>query len=98
MFVVFLKFSANRSRAREWMAAHNAWLQRGFEEGVFAASGSLQEQQGGCVLAHGLDRARLEQRLGEDPFIVHDVVSAEIVEVAISRVEPRLAFLMETAA
>lgn len=46
MFVVLLKFSTNKSRAGEWMSDHKAWLQKGFDDGVFMASGSLQGQQG----------------------------------------------------
>ena len=93
MFVVLLKFSTQKSRAGEFMAEHKAWLQRGFDEGIFVASGSLQEQGGGCVMAHGLDAAALRQRLNEDPFVVHDVVSTEVIDVALSRSEPRLDFL-----
>ncbi|AKJ31266.1 YciI family protein [Caldimonas brevitalea] len=98
MFVVLLRFSANRSQAGAWMAAHKAWLQRGFDEGVFLASGSLQGQGGGAILAWGLDSAALQRRLAEDPFVVHDIVSAEVVDVALSKADPRLAFLMETRA
>ena len=93
MFVVLLKFSTQKSRAGEFMAEHKAWLQRGFDEGIFLASGSLQGQAGGCVMAHGLDAAALRQRLNEDPFVVHDVVSTEVIDVALSRSEPRLDFL-----
>lgn len=93
MFVVLLKFSANRSRAGEWMDAHNAWLQRGFDDGVFVASGSLQGQQGGAILARSLDATSLQQRLSEDPFVAHDVVSVEMIDVALSKVDPRLEFL-----
>ena len=93
MFVVLLKFSANRSRAGEWMDAHKAWLQRGFDDGVFVASGSLQGQQGGAILARSLDATSLQQRLSEDPFVAHDVVSVEMIDVALSKVDPRLEFL-----
>jgi uncharacterized protein YciI len=97
MFVVFLKFSIHKSRAGEFMAEHKAWLQRGFDEGVFMASGSLGQQGGGCILVHGLDAASLKQRLDADPFVVHGVVQADITEVALSKAEPRLDFLLAAA-
>ena len=40
MFIVYLKFSANRSRAGEFMDGHNAWLKAGFDDGVFVLAGS----------------------------------------------------------
>lgn len=43
MFIVLLKFADQRSRAAEWMQAHKAWLQKGFDDGVFLASGSLAD-------------------------------------------------------
>ncbi|HET8870586.1 MAG TPA: YciI family protein [Aquabacterium sp.] len=94
MFVVMLKFSSNRARAGEWMAAHKAWLQKGYDEGKVVASGSLQDAQGGCILVQGDDRLALDQLLSEDPFVVNDVVRAEIVEFALSKADPRLGFLL----
>lgn len=93
MFVVSLRFSANRSRAPELMAAHNAWIQRGFEDGVFLLTGGLNAGEGGAVLAHGLTRADLDARVAEDPFVVADVVRAEILDIAPGRTDPRLAFV-----
>lgn len=98
MFVVQLKFSTNKALAGEWMNAHKAWLQKGFDEGVFIASGSLQGQQGGCVLARGLSRTALDQRLSEDPFVANDVVRAEVIDFAVSKTDSRLSVLMEPSA
>lgn len=35
MFVMLLRLTERRSLARQFMAAHNAWIQRGFDDGVF---------------------------------------------------------------
>lgn len=93
MFIALLKFSANRARAGDFMEGHKAWLKRGFEDGVFLLAGSLPPGVGGGVLVHGIDREALEARLGEDPFVAEDVVTAEIVEIAPSMTDPRLGFL-----
>ena len=42
MFVVLLRFSANKAKAPELMDAYNAWINRGIEDGVFRVVGSLQ--------------------------------------------------------
>lgn len=93
MFVVTLKFAANRAQAGAFMEGHNAWLRRGFEDGVFLLAGSLAPAAGGALLAHGLSRAELETRLAADPFVAEGVVGAEILEIAPGRLDARLAFL-----
>jgi uncharacterized protein YciI len=94
VYVVFLRFSNNKSKAGEFMPAHNAWLERGFDEGVFLMVGGLQPQLGGAVVAHNTTRDELEARLREDPFVVHGVVKAELFEVSPSKADPRLEFLL----
>jgi uncharacterized protein YciI len=93
MFVILLRFAANRAEAPRLMEAHNAWLRRGFEEGVFHLAGTIAPKAGGAILAHGADRAAIELRLAEDPFVAERVVQAEIIEIAPSRADDRLAFL-----
>ena len=93
MFIVLLRFSDNKSRAPELMAAHNAWIQKGFDDGVFILVGSLQPNQGGAVVAHGTSPDDLRARVSEDPFVEENVVTAEILEVSPQRADERLSFL-----
>jgi len=93
MFIVLLRFSSNKSKAGELMAAHNEWLARGFEDGVFVLAGSLQPRAGGAIWAHDVPRSDLEARIGSDPFVAHGVVSAELLEISCSRADPRLGWL-----
>jgi uncharacterized protein YciI len=92
MFVVTLKF-ADKTKAPALMDAHNAWIQRGFDDGVFLLVGGIQPSLGGAILAHGAARNEVEARVREDPFVAEGVVVAEILEIAPGRVDPRLAFL-----
>ncbi|WP_437815905.1 YciI family protein [Sorangium sp. So ce1078] len=94
MYVVFLRFSNNKGKAGDFMLAHNEWIKRGFDEGVFLIVGSLQPQLGGAVVADNTTRDELEARVREDPFVAHDVVKAELFDVLPSKVDPRLAFLL----
>ena len=93
MFIVLLKFSTNKAMAREYMAAHNEWLGQGFDAGVFLLAGSIQPGLGGAIMAHGVSLADLQARVDDDPFVVHGVVSAEILELAPGRTVEQLAFL-----
>jgi uncharacterized protein YciI len=93
MFVILLRFSANRAGAGQFMEGHNAWLKRGFEDGVFLLAGSLQPNAGGGILAHNASLAELEARVGDDPFVAEKVVTAEILEIVPGSTDERLAFL-----
>ncbi|MDQ0133458.1 uncharacterized protein YciI [Neorhizobium galegae] len=92
MFIVTLKF-ADKAKAPQLMEGHNAWIRKGFDDGVFLLVGSLQPNAGGTVLVHNTTRADLETRVTDDPFVAEGVVSAEIQEIVPSRVDDRLAFL-----
>lgn len=94
MFVVFLRFSERKDQAARFMEAHKAWLARGFEEGAFLLSGGLAGGAGGAILARRENPAALRDRIAADPFVAEGVVVAEIVEIAASRADPRLDFLL----
>ena len=92
MFVVLLKF-VDKSGAPPLMDAHNAWIQKGFDDGVFLTVGSLQPAAGGAIIAHSIDREALKTRVARDPFVAEGVVTSEILEIAVARTDPRLDFL-----
>ncbi len=93
MFVVLLKFSSNKGQVSQFMDGHKEWLKRGFDDGVFLVAGSLQPNLGGGIVAHNTSLPELQSRVNDDPFVAKDVVSAEILEIAPSRTDERLAFL-----
>jgi len=94
MFIVLLRFSDNKARAGVFMEGHKEWLGRGFDDGVFLLAGSLQPTSGGGILAHNTSMPELERRVNEDPFVAENVVSAEIIEMAASKADERLSFLL----
>ena len=96
MFVILLKFSENKSRAGEFMAAHNQWLKQGFDDGVFFLAGSLQPGLGGSILAYQASESEIWERVNSDPFVQENIVTAEILEIEPKKVEERLSFLMDT--
>ena len=97
MFVVLLKFSSNKSRAGEFMEGHNRWIRQGFEDGVFLLVGNLEPKTGGGIVAHGVSREELKRRVDADPFVANEVVSAEIIEIAPSKADERLKFMLAAA-
>ena len=94
MFIVTLKFSANKSNAGQFMDGHKEWIKRGFDDGIFLLAGSLQPNLGGGLLAHNTSLSDLQNRVNEDPFVVEDVVTAEILEITPAKTDERLEFLV----
>lgn len=94
MFIVLLKFSDNKAQASEYMASHNDWIKQGFNDGVFLLVGSLQPGLGGSVIAHNTTKEALEVLVNEDPFVKHNIVSAEVLEIDPKKADDRLSFLV----
>ena len=94
MFVVLLKFSDNKDKANQFMEGHKEWINRGFKDGVFFLVGSLQPNLGGGILARSTTRQDLQSRVDSDPFVVENVVNAEILEITPSKADARLNFLL----
>jgi uncharacterized protein YciI len=97
MFIVLLKFAGNKDKAGRFMDGHKAWLKRGFDDGVFLLAGSLQPNLGGGIVVSNVTLPDLQSRVNDDPFVAENVVSAEILEIAPSRVDDRLSFLLPEA-
>lgn len=94
MFIVLLKFSDNKGNASQFMKGHKDWIERGFDDGVFLLVGSLPPNLGGGIVAHNSSLTDLRSRVNSDPFVVENVVKAEILEIAPSKADTRLSFLL----
>ncbi len=94
MFVVLLRFSDNKTRAGQFMDGHMEWIKSGFDDGVFLLTGSIQPNLGGGIMAHNTSLSDLEDRVNDDPFVVENIVSAEIIEISPSKADDRLNFLV----
>lgn len=94
MFVVLLRFSANKANASQFMDGHNAWLRDGFQKGVFLLAGTIQPKQGGAVVAHNATLEQIQEIVEKDPFVAENVVAAEIIDIAPSKTATPLNFLM----
>lgn len=95
MFIVTLKFSANKGQASQFMEGHKDWIKRGFDDGIFLLTGSLQPNLGGALVAHNISLADLQRRVNDDPFVAENIVSADILEITPSKADERLNFLIE---
>jgi len=62
---------------------------------VFLSAGRLQPNLGGGIVAYDTSLADLQNRVGDDPFVAENVVSAEILEISVVKADSRLEFLMD---
>lgn len=95
VFIIFLRFGPNRAQAGQWMAGHKQWIQDGIVDGTFLMAGSLEDAQGGVVVAASQDGAGIHARVAQDPFVMHGVVSAEVHAVAPSLMAEGVAVLLQ---
>jgi uncharacterized protein YciI len=94
MFVVLLKFSANKVNASQFMDGHNSWLKNGFAKGTFLLAGTIRPKLGGAILAHNATLEQIQEIVKEDPFVSEGIVTAEIVEITPSKAAPQMDFLL----
>ena len=95
MFIVTLKFSENKDQAGQYMDGHTEWIMRGFDDGVFLLVGGLKPNLGGAVVANNTSLSDLQSRVNDDPFVVVNVVNAEIIEITPAKADDRLQFLLD---
>ena len=57
--------------------------------------GSLQGNAGGGIIADQASLTEIEERVAQDPFVIENIVTVEILEIAPKRVDQRLSFLIE---
>lgn len=95
MFIIQLKFSDNKSHAKDFMEGHKKLLQAGFDKGIFLLSGSLKPNAGGGIVAVNVSKEEIEAIVAEDPFVVENVVKPDIIELTPSKADDRLSFLID---
>ncbi len=67
-FIVEATYIAPLERIREATARHRAFLQRGYEAGLFLCSGPRDPPVGGFLVARAPSLAELEAMFEQEPF------------------------------
>lgn len=85
-----MKFWKNKHLAPNFMEAHKNWLQDWVKNDIFLLAGSLWDKSGGAIIAHNIDKDSLENLLSQDPFVIEEIVTFEIIEISPSIISPWL--------
>jgi uncharacterized protein YciI len=91
--VITLAYTASLDEVDRHMPAHVAWLEKGFDEGVFLLAGRQVPRVGGVILCRG-HRDEVEAVAATDPFVTEGVASVTVTEVATSFAAPAIAELL----
>lgn len=59
--------------------AHVEWLRKGYDDGIFLASGRRVPRTGGVILARGETLDAIKARMQEDPFQRLGLATVEII-------------------
>ena len=94
MHIILLRFGENKKNARDYIESHNAWISKGFSDGVFQCVGSL-DTGGGFIIAHGENDDAIHSRVKKDPFVQQNIVAPEIHAIDIKRTVPSLDYFTQ---
>lgn len=76
--VVLLSYVRPLDEVDAQMAAHVAWLDEGFAQGVFLVAGRRTPRSGGVIVMRG-EREAVERVVATDPFVTSGVATVEVV-------------------
>ena len=88
MFIVTLTYLKPVEEVDALMHDHVEWLKKGYDDGLFIASGRRVPRTGGVILARSGDEQALRENLARDPFVIHGAARCDVVEFAASMTAP----------
>jgi uncharacterized protein YciI len=95
LHLLILRYVAAKSEVEPYVAGHVRFLERYHGQGVFLVSGpTVPVGQGGAIIARGVDRVRIEEIAGEDPFVLAGVAAYQVVTIAPARTHPMVSDLL----
>jgi uncharacterized protein YciI len=91
--IITLTYRAPVEEIDKLLPAHVAWLEKGFDEGLFLIAGRQVPRVGGVILCRGR-RAEVEALAATDPFVTNGASDFSVTEVAASMAAPAIAALL----
>jgi uncharacterized protein YciI len=85
MLILSLTYIAPMDKVDALIEPHMAWVKKGYDDGLFIASGRKVPRTGGVILSRG-ERDAMEAFCATDPFAVHGVATYDITEAAFTTV------------
>lgn len=95
MFLILISYKKPIAEIDKCLAAHRDFLEQGYQQDYFIASGPQNPRTGGVILSQLTDRKRLEKIIAQDPFILHDVADYEVIEFIPVKYHPQFAAFIQ---
>lgn len=73
--------------------AHLAWVKENIESGIFLLASAKVSGLGGMIVAKRIAREALHKIIAQDPYVIHDLVEYQIIDVEVKMTQPELEFL-----
>ncbi len=91
MFLALMRYKVPFEELKPYLKDHIVFLEAAYAQNAFIVSGQMMPDKGGVILSPLTRRGEFEQILRQDPFIVHDLVSYEVIAFDPSRFHPDFA-------
>lgn len=80
MFILLLRYKIPLEEVMKHLEAHNAYLEKYYDQEKFVCSGPQNPRTGGCILCKS-NVNEINEIIKEDPFYFEGVADYEIIEV-----------------
>ncbi len=90
MFVIMVNYIKSLSEIDAHLETHRRFLDEGYAEGYFLASGPRVPRTGGVILAKAASAEELKAFIEKDPFNRAGVATYDVVEFNAMKYDPRL--------
>ncbi|MFJ6087942.1 YciI family protein [Streptomyces sp. NPDC092369] len=94
MYLLLSTYHASLDTMDALLPEHRAYLDQYRAVGVFLLWGRRVPRTGGVIVAHGVDRARIDTIVAEDPFVRANTATYEVIEIQPTGGLPELTTLL----
>lgn len=95
MFIVHVNYKKPIEIVEEYLVKHRAFLEEGYKENYFIASGPRNPRTGGIIISQLKNRKQLEEILQKDPFYIEKIADYEIMEFTPVKYHPDFSCFIE---
>lgn len=80
MFLILVTYKKPIEIIDQFLVEHRNFLEKGYQQDQFIASGPRNPRTGGVILSQLTDREQLLKIIQQDPFYIHEVADFEVIE------------------
>lgn len=94
MYLLLSTYHASLDTMDALLPEHRAYLNHYRDNGIFLLWARRVPRTGGVIIAHSVDRARIETIVAEDPFVRANTATYQVIEIQPTGGLPELTILL----